>query len=128
MLSSRCPGCENEFDRTLDFRVQIIRLLTARINIDCYVSSSIARQLKAVWRKLPDKHAEPHDHAVQRTPPTEKDGPMNETSTETLTAVVEREVPFPAEKIWRALAQPHLIEEWLMKNGFKPGHRTLSRR
>jgi uncharacterized protein YndB with AHSA1/START domain len=50
---------------------------------------------------------------------------MNETSTETLSVVVEREVPFPPEKIWRALTQPHLIEEWLMKNDFKPvvGHR-----
>jgi uncharacterized protein YndB with AHSA1/START domain len=45
---------------------------------------------------------------------------MNETSTETLSVVVEREVPFPPEKIWRALTQPHLIEEWLMKNDFKP--------
>jgi uncharacterized protein YndB with AHSA1/START domain len=45
---------------------------------------------------------------------------MNETSTETLSVVVEREVPFPAEKIWRALTQPHLIEEWLMNNDFKP--------
>lgn len=44
---------------------------------------------------------------------------------ETLSVVVEREVPFPPEKIWRALTQPHLIEEWLMKNDFKPdeGHR-----
>ena len=50
---------------------------------------------------------------------------MNETSTETLSVVVEREIPFPPEKIWRALTQPHLIEEWLMKNDFKPavGHR-----
>lgn len=50
---------------------------------------------------------------------------MNETATETLTVVVEREVPYPTEKIWRALTQPHLIEEWLMKNNFKPdqGHR-----
>jgi uncharacterized protein YndB with AHSA1/START domain len=31
-------------------------------------------------------------------------------STETLSVVVEREVPFPPEEIWRALAQPHLIE------------------
>jgi uncharacterized protein YndB with AHSA1/START domain len=45
---------------------------------------------------------------------------MNETSTETLCVVVEREVPYPPEKIWRALTQPHLIEEWLMKNDFKP--------
>lgn len=50
---------------------------------------------------------------------------MKNTGTETLSAVVEREVPFPPEKIWRALTQPHLIEEWLMKNDFKPvvGHR-----
>jgi uncharacterized protein YndB with AHSA1/START domain len=45
---------------------------------------------------------------------------MNETSTETLSVVVERDVPFPPEKIWRALTQPHLIEEWLMKNDFVP--------
>jgi uncharacterized protein YndB with AHSA1/START domain len=50
---------------------------------------------------------------------------MNEKSAETLTVVVEREIPYPPEKIWRALTQPHLIEEWLMKNDFKPvvGHR-----
>jgi uncharacterized protein YndB with AHSA1/START domain len=49
---------------------------------------------------------------------------MSNPETETLSVVVEREVPFPAEKIWRALTQPHLIEEWLMKNDFKPvvGH------
>ena len=50
----------------------------------------------------------------------ERDGPMNETSTETLSLVVEREMPHPPEKIWRALTQPHLIEEWLMKNDFQP--------
>jgi uncharacterized protein YndB with AHSA1/START domain len=50
---------------------------------------------------------------------------MSETSTDKLSVVVEREVPFPPEKIWRALTQPQLIEEWLMKNDFKPlvGHR-----
>lgn len=50
---------------------------------------------------------------------------MTETSTGTRSAIVEREMPFPPEKIWRALTQPHLIEEWLMKNDFKPavGHR-----
>jgi uncharacterized protein YndB with AHSA1/START domain len=50
---------------------------------------------------------------------------MNETATETLSVTVEREIPYPPEKIWRALTQPHLIEEWLMKNDFKPavGHR-----
>ena len=45
---------------------------------------------------------------------------MNNTATETRTVVVEREIAFPPEKIWRALTQPHLIEEWLMKNDFKP--------
>jgi uncharacterized protein YndB with AHSA1/START domain len=45
---------------------------------------------------------------------------MNETSTEARSVVVERELPHPPEKIWRALTEPHLIEEWLMKNDFKP--------
>ncbi len=50
---------------------------------------------------------------------------MSFSDEDTLAVVVEREIPFPAEKIWRALTQPHLIEEWLMKNAFKPvvGHR-----
>ena len=50
---------------------------------------------------------------------------MTETSTETRSVVIERDIPFPPEKLWRALTQPHLMEEWLMKNDFKPavGHR-----
>ena len=50
---------------------------------------------------------------------------MTETSAEVRSVVVERELPYPPEKIWRALTQPHLIEEWLMKNDFAPhvGHR-----
>jgi uncharacterized protein YndB with AHSA1/START domain len=50
---------------------------------------------------------------------------MSDSATETRTVVVEREMPHPPEKLWRALTQPHLIEEWLMKNDFKPtvGHR-----
>jgi uncharacterized protein YndB with AHSA1/START domain len=50
---------------------------------------------------------------------------MTNTATKALSVVVEREIPFPPEKIWRALTQPHLIEEWLMKNDFKSvaGHR-----
>lgn len=45
---------------------------------------------------------------------------MNDTATETRTVIVEREMPYPPEKLWRALTQPHLIEAWLMKNDFKP--------
>jgi len=49
---------------------------------------------------------------------------MTDNATETLSVVVEREIPHPPEKIWRALTQPELIEEWLMKNDFQPvvGH------
>lgn len=49
---------------------------------------------------------------------------MNEPSAQTLSVVVEREIDHPPEKIWRALTQPHLISEWLMKNDFRPvvGH------
>jgi len=47
------------------------------------------------------------------------------TATETRSVVIERQIPHPPEKIWRALTQPHLIAEWLMKNDFAPtvGHR-----
>lgn len=49
---------------------------------------------------------------------------MTVAATETRSVVVEREIPFPPEKLWRALTQPHLMAEWLMKNDFKPvvGH------
>ena len=55
---------------------------------------------------------------------------MNNTATETRSVVVEREIPYPPEKIWRALTQPHLIAEWLMANDFSPvvGHRFNLRR
>ncbi|HXN27949.1 MAG TPA: SRPBCC domain-containing protein [Candidatus Acidoferrales bacterium] len=48
---------------------------------------------------------------------------MNEPAT-TRSLVIEREMPHPPEKIWRALTQGPLIEEWLMKNDFQPvvGH------
>ena len=50
---------------------------------------------------------------------------MSQAATETRSVIVEREFPFAPERLWRALTQPHLIEEWLMKNDFKPaiGHR-----
>lgn len=49
---------------------------------------------------------------------------MNKKPTEVRSVVVEREFPHAPEKLWRALTQPHLIEEWLMKTDFKPevGH------
>ena len=50
---------------------------------------------------------------------------MTSAATEIRSVVVEREISCPPEKLWRALTQPHLIEEWLMKNDFTPlvGHR-----
>ena len=47
------------------------------------------------------------------------------TAVETRSVVVERHFPHPPEKLWRALTQPYLMEEWLMKNDFAPkvGHR-----
>ena len=42
------------------------------------------------------------------------------SKAETRTLVIEREMPHPPDKIWRALTQPHLIEEWLMKTDFQP--------
>lgn len=50
---------------------------------------------------------------------------MSTPPNETRSAVVEREFAFPPEKLWRALTQPHLMEEWLMKNDFIPavGHK-----
>lgn len=49
---------------------------------------------------------------------------MTDTQAETRAVVVEREFSHAPEKIWRALTQPHLIAEWLMKNEFAPvvGH------
>ena len=49
---------------------------------------------------------------------------MSNTATQRRSVVVEREISYPPEKLWRALTQPHLIAEWLMKNDFQPvvGH------
>jgi uncharacterized protein YndB with AHSA1/START domain len=49
---------------------------------------------------------------------------MSDAAAETRSLVIEREVPHPPEKVWRALTQPALIEEWLMTNDFTPkvGH------
>ena len=54
---------------------------------------------------------------------------MTEAASEMRSLVVEREFPYPAEKLWRALTQPHLIAEWLLKNDFQPavGHKFTLR-
>jgi uncharacterized protein YndB with AHSA1/START domain len=55
---------------------------------------------------------------------------MTEAASEqTRSIVVERVMPHPPEKIWRALTQSALIESWLMKNDFEPvlGHRFTFR-
>jgi uncharacterized protein YndB with AHSA1/START domain len=44
--------------------------------------------------------------------------------SDTQTLVIEKEFSHPPEKLWRALTQPHLIAEWLLKNDFEP---TLGR-
>jgi uncharacterized protein YndB with AHSA1/START domain len=45
--------------------------------------------------------------------------------TTTRSLVIEKELPYPPEKVWRALTQSALIKEWLMDNDFQPvvGHR-----
>ena len=50
---------------------------------------------------------------------------MTELATTTRSLVIERVMPHPPGKIWWALTQGPLIEEWLMKNDFQPvvGHR-----
>lgn len=45
---------------------------------------------------------------------------MTDNSGDLRSVIVERELGHPAEKVWRALTQPHLIGEWLMKSDFKP--------
>ena len=54
---------------------------------------------------------------------------MTKPATATRAVVVEREMPHPPEKIWRALTQSPLIEQWLMANDFRPvvGHRFTFR-
>lgn len=46
------------------------------------------------------------------------------TTDATPSVVIEREMPYPPEKIWRALTQGSLMKEWLMDNDFQPvvGH------
>jgi uncharacterized protein YndB with AHSA1/START domain len=49
---------------------------------------------------------------------------MSTPDTSTRSVIVEREFPHPPEKVWRALTESSLMEQWLMKNDFQPvaGH------
>ncbi|MFZ5730118.1 MAG: polyketide cyclase [Phenylobacterium sp. RIFCSPHIGHO2_01_FULL_70_10] len=46
------------------------------------------------------------------------------TDAEPKSVVVERDLAHPPEQVWRALTQPHLLAEWLMRTDFEPrtGH------
>jgi uncharacterized protein YndB with AHSA1/START domain len=50
---------------------------------------------------------------------------MSTPACDTRSLVIEREMAHPPEKIWRALTQGPLIEEWLMANDLQPvvGHK-----
>jgi uncharacterized protein YndB with AHSA1/START domain len=54
---------------------------------------------------------------------------MTDTAALTRTLTIERELPHPQEKVWRALTEGQLIQEWLMSNDFQPvvGHRFTFR-
>lgn len=46
-------------------------------------------------------------------------------AADTKSIVVERTMPHPPEKVWRALTEASLVAEWLMRNDLQPvvGHR-----
>jgi len=50
---------------------------------------------------------------------------MTDPAASTHSVVIERDLPHPPEKIWRALTQSNLIQQWLMENDFEPtlGHK-----
>ena len=50
---------------------------------------------------------------------------MTKLDDATQSLVIERDLPHAPEKVWRALTQGALIEDWLMKNDFQPvvGHK-----
>jgi uncharacterized protein YndB with AHSA1/START domain len=54
---------------------------------------------------------------------------MTSPNASTRTLVVEKEMPHPPEKIWRALTQSSLIDQWLLSNDFQPvvGHKFTLR-
>jgi uncharacterized protein YndB with AHSA1/START domain len=49
---------------------------------------------------------------------------MTDLAASTHTLVIEREFPHAQERMWRALTDSNLIQQWLMENDFEPtvGH------
>ncbi|HEV7351689.1 MAG TPA: SRPBCC domain-containing protein [Brevundimonas sp.] len=50
---------------------------------------------------------------------------MTDLSPDVQSVVIERTFPHAPARVWRALTQPHLMADWLMRNDFQPvrGHR-----
>jgi uncharacterized protein YndB with AHSA1/START domain len=53
---------------------------------------------------------------------------MTELMDGTRSFVVERNLPYSPAKIWRALTEGQLIQQWLMENDFQPvaGHQQVT--
>jgi uncharacterized protein YndB with AHSA1/START domain len=49
---------------------------------------------------------------------------MTTPDAPTRSVIIEKEFPHPPQKVWRALTESSLMEQWLMKNDFQPvtGH------
>lgn len=45
---------------------------------------------------------------------------MTQATDATRTLVIEREVKHPPTKVWRALTESSLLEQWIFKNDFQP--------
>ncbi|HUN83468.1 MAG TPA: SRPBCC domain-containing protein [Terracidiphilus sp.] len=55
---------------------------------------------------------------------------MTTPEVSTRSVIEEREFPHPPQKVWRALTESSLIEQWLLRNDFQPvvGHAFSLRR
>lgn len=43
---------------------------------------------------------------------------MNDATAKLRAVIVERDIRYPPERVWHALTQPHLLQEWLMQTDF----------
>jgi uncharacterized protein YndB with AHSA1/START domain len=57
---------------------------------------------------------------VKEHPQSFEEQAMPDTTATVQSLVIERAIPHSPEKIWRALTQGPLLDEWLMKNDFQP--------